>query len=85
MVQCIFCKTTTNVIPYPADRDTSNRMKTNRILLCGSCDNKLSELVYNPLYKRFFLILKENRFSQNDLAAMFDMSKARVSQLLKKK
>ncbi len=83
--KCFFCSKTENTQIHHIDKDKLNNDISNLLILCKGCHLKLHGKIYNPLLKRVFAILTEERFSYEEIGEMFGTTRQNVYKLLKTK
>lgn len=83
--KCLFCETSEKLNIHHIDRDSSNHSESNMVYLCSKCHMKLHGKVYNPLLKRVFRLLVDDRHTYQDIAMFFGTTKQNVYGILNKK
>jgi hypothetical protein len=81
---CFFCKKTDKLDIHHIDKDTKNNSKENLMLLCRGCHKKLHGRVYNPLLKRLFSTLIDERMSYHEIGKKFGTTRQNVYNILNK-
>lgn len=83
--KCLFCEKTENLNIHHIDRDNTNHSESNMVYLCSRCHVKLHGKVYNPLLRRVFRLLVDDRHTYQDIALFFGTTKQNVYGILNKK
>jgi hypothetical protein len=82
--KCFFCGMGEKLEIHHIDKDRSNNDKKNLLLLCGKCHKKLHGRVYNPLFKRVFKVLADERLTYKEIGQMFSTTRQNVYGIMKK-
>jgi len=83
--KCLFCEKTEKLNIHHVDRNNANHDVDNLVYLCSGCHKKLHGKVYNPLLKRVFRLLVDDRHTYQDIAQFFGTTKQNVYGILNKK
>jgi 5-methylcytosine-specific restriction endonuclease McrA len=81
--KCTFCGAADKLHVHHIDKDGKNNSDKNLTVLCSSCHYKLHHKFYNPLLRRVFRMLSDDRHSLISIAVMFNTTKQNVARMLK--
>lgn len=81
--KCLFCKSTEKMHIHHIDANNNNNEVKNLVYLCSPCHKKIHGKIYNQLYRRFFAILREQRFTMDEIGTMFSTTRQNVNQIIK--
>jgi len=82
---CIFCKTREKLCIHHVDKDKNNNDKGNLEYVCSPCHGALHSKIYNKLLRKFFRIMRRDRYTHEAIGKEFDTTRQNVYRILNMK